>query len=192
VFELAPGGTPDPEAIARDRRRLAMFVKAAGRLEGHCRQLLRRKLEGANFEASLANGLQHREPATPSRPQWCADSFGNRGANGPGLRVVYLQTEQRPPFFEQCLQYLQFEQARHDPSRSGVHVAAWTQPSPATAMPNAATIIIRSIRPFIASSALECQQAPIAPTSTRALPCTTQKARGRRHTRSRRIQGPSR
>jgi RNA polymerase sigma factor (sigma-70 family) len=49
VFELAPGGTPDPESIARGRQRLAMFVEAAGRLEGRCRQILRRKLEGASF-----------------------------------------------------------------------------------------------------------------------------------------------
>ena len=86
-----------------------------------------------------------------------------RASGGPGLPVVHLQTEQRPPFFEQCLQYLQFEQARHDPSRNGVHVAAWTQPSPATAMPNAATIIPRSIRPFIASSELEYQRLPKNP-----------------------------
>ena len=49
VFELAPSGTADPEAIARGRQRLAMFVEAAGRLEGRCRQILRRKLEGASF-----------------------------------------------------------------------------------------------------------------------------------------------
>lgn len=34
-----------------------------------------------------------------------------------------LQTEHVPPFFEQCLQYLQFLQAVHVPWLMGVHVA---------------------------------------------------------------------
>ncbi len=49
VFELAPSAAPDPETIARVRQRLAMLVEAAGRLEGRCRDILRRKLEGASF-----------------------------------------------------------------------------------------------------------------------------------------------
>jgi RNA polymerase sigma factor (sigma-70 family) len=49
AFELAASGTPDPEAIARARQRLAMLVEAAARLDGRCRDMLRRKLEGASF-----------------------------------------------------------------------------------------------------------------------------------------------
>jgi RNA polymerase sigma-70 factor (ECF subfamily) len=45
----APSEAPDPEEIAHKRQRVAMLVEAAGRLEGRCRQLLRRKLEGASF-----------------------------------------------------------------------------------------------------------------------------------------------
>jgi RNA polymerase sigma factor (sigma-70 family) len=40
---------PDPEAIARGRQRLSMLVEAAARLDGRCREILRRKLEGASF-----------------------------------------------------------------------------------------------------------------------------------------------
>jgi len=45
----APSEAPDPEEIAHKRQRLAMLVEAAGRLEGRCRQIWRRKLEGASF-----------------------------------------------------------------------------------------------------------------------------------------------
>ena len=45
----AASEAPDPEAVARSRQRLSMFVEAASRLDGRCRQLLRRKLEGASF-----------------------------------------------------------------------------------------------------------------------------------------------
>jgi RNA polymerase sigma factor (sigma-70 family) len=45
----APSSTPDPEEMARTRQRLAMLVEAAARLEGRCRQILRRKLEGASL-----------------------------------------------------------------------------------------------------------------------------------------------
>jgi RNA polymerase sigma factor (sigma-70 family) len=44
-----PDDAPDPEEIAWVRQRLAMFVEAAARLDGRCRQILRRKLEGASF-----------------------------------------------------------------------------------------------------------------------------------------------
>ena len=40
---------PDPEEIEHRRQRLEMLVEAARQLEGRCRQILRRKLEGASF-----------------------------------------------------------------------------------------------------------------------------------------------
>jgi RNA polymerase sigma factor (sigma-70 family) len=40
---------PDPERVARDRERLRMLARAAARLDGRCREMLRRKLEGASF-----------------------------------------------------------------------------------------------------------------------------------------------
>jgi RNA polymerase sigma factor (sigma-70 family) len=48
-LERAPADSPDPEAIARARQRLAIFVEAAARLDGRCREILRRKLQGASF-----------------------------------------------------------------------------------------------------------------------------------------------
>ncbi len=42
-------GQPDPEAIAHDRQRFSMLVEAAARLDGRCREILRRKLQGASF-----------------------------------------------------------------------------------------------------------------------------------------------
>jgi RNA polymerase sigma factor (sigma-70 family) len=45
----ATSDAPDPEKVARARQRLSMFVEAASQLDGRCRQLLRRKLEGASF-----------------------------------------------------------------------------------------------------------------------------------------------
>lgn len=48
-LERAPTDEPDPEAIARARQRLAIFVEAAARLDGRCREILRRKLQGASF-----------------------------------------------------------------------------------------------------------------------------------------------
>ena len=43
------GEAPDPEAIARGRQRLSMLVDAAAQLDGRCREILRRKLQGASF-----------------------------------------------------------------------------------------------------------------------------------------------
>jgi RNA polymerase sigma-70 factor (ECF subfamily) len=48
-FARAASDAPDPEAIARARERLSMFVEAAARLDGRCRELLRLKLQGASF-----------------------------------------------------------------------------------------------------------------------------------------------
>lgn len=45
---LADGG-PSPDELARDRERLRLFAEAAARLDGRCRQILRRKLEGISF-----------------------------------------------------------------------------------------------------------------------------------------------
>ena len=46
---LAVACGPDPEQLARTRQRLAMFVEAAERLDGRCRDILRRKLQGASL-----------------------------------------------------------------------------------------------------------------------------------------------
>jgi RNA polymerase sigma factor (sigma-70 family) len=46
----------DPESIARDRQRLRLFAEAAARLDGRCREMLRRKLEGLSF-AEIAAAL---------------------------------------------------------------------------------------------------------------------------------------
>ena len=43
------GGEPDPEAVAQGRQRLSLLVEAAARLDGRCREILRRKLQGASF-----------------------------------------------------------------------------------------------------------------------------------------------
>ena len=48
-LDRRPGDAPDPEAIAHDRQRLEIFVEAAARLDGRCREILRRKLQGASF-----------------------------------------------------------------------------------------------------------------------------------------------
>ena len=45
---LAHGG-PWPDTVAADRERLRLFAEAAARLEGRCREILRRKLEGLSF-----------------------------------------------------------------------------------------------------------------------------------------------
>lgn len=47
--DLASDGAPDPEAAALARQRLTLFVGAADQLDGRCREILRRKLEGASF-----------------------------------------------------------------------------------------------------------------------------------------------
>jgi len=44
-----PSGAPDPEAEARSKQRLSMLVEAVSRLEGRCREIFRRKLEGASY-----------------------------------------------------------------------------------------------------------------------------------------------
>jgi len=48
-LDRTPDDVPDPEAIARDRQRLSILVEAASRLDGRCREILRRKLQGASF-----------------------------------------------------------------------------------------------------------------------------------------------
>ena len=48
-LERAASVAPDPEAIAHARERLSMLVEAAARLDGRCREILRRKLQGASF-----------------------------------------------------------------------------------------------------------------------------------------------
>jgi RNA polymerase sigma factor (sigma-70 family) len=48
-FELAPSDAPDPEAIAHARQRLSMLVEAAAKLNGKCREILRRKVQGASL-----------------------------------------------------------------------------------------------------------------------------------------------
>jgi RNA polymerase sigma factor (sigma-70 family) len=45
---LAHGG-PLPDTVAADRERLRLFTDAAAQLEGRCREILRRKLEGLSF-----------------------------------------------------------------------------------------------------------------------------------------------
>ncbi len=48
-FDRVPGGLPDPEAIALAKQRLSTFIEAATRLDGRCREILRRKLQGASL-----------------------------------------------------------------------------------------------------------------------------------------------
>ena len=48
-LERVPGTLPDPEEAAIAKQRLATFVEAAARLDGRCREILRRKLQGASF-----------------------------------------------------------------------------------------------------------------------------------------------
>lgn len=57
-METAPAGAPDPEAVALVRERLALLARAAARLDGRCRQILRRKLLGASF-VEIAAELGH-------------------------------------------------------------------------------------------------------------------------------------
>ena len=44
-----PHGGPGPDTVAADRERLRLFADAAARLDGRCREILRRKLEGLSF-----------------------------------------------------------------------------------------------------------------------------------------------
>lgn len=44
-----PHGGPGPDSVAADRERLRLFANAAARLDGRCREILRRKLEGLSF-----------------------------------------------------------------------------------------------------------------------------------------------
>jgi RNA polymerase sigma factor (sigma-70 family) len=44
-----PDAGPLPDVQARDRERLRLFAEAAARLDGRCREILRRKLEGMSF-----------------------------------------------------------------------------------------------------------------------------------------------
>jgi RNA polymerase sigma factor (sigma-70 family) len=48
-LENIEGQAPDPERVTIVRRRLALLVEATARLDGRCREILRRKLEGASF-----------------------------------------------------------------------------------------------------------------------------------------------
>jgi len=48
-FAESESGAPGPEATARARQRLALLLAAAARLDGRCREILRRKLQGASF-----------------------------------------------------------------------------------------------------------------------------------------------
>jgi RNA polymerase sigma factor (sigma-70 family) len=47
--DVPDGARADPEAVARARERLRLFAGAAARLDGRCRDILRRKLEGLSF-----------------------------------------------------------------------------------------------------------------------------------------------
>jgi RNA polymerase sigma factor (sigma-70 family) len=49
AIEDTPDAGPDPEAVTRARERLGLFVAAASRLDGRCREILRRKVLGASF-----------------------------------------------------------------------------------------------------------------------------------------------
>lgn len=44
-----PHEGPGPDTLAADRERLRLFVAAASRLDGRCREILRRKIQGASF-----------------------------------------------------------------------------------------------------------------------------------------------
>jgi RNA polymerase sigma factor (sigma-70 family) len=48
-LENVTGGGPDPEEVAVTRERLRVLARAASRLDGRCREILRRKLEGQSF-----------------------------------------------------------------------------------------------------------------------------------------------
>jgi RNA polymerase sigma-70 factor (ECF subfamily) len=48
-LEDAASGGPDPEEVVRRRQRVQILVEAVERLDGRCRELLRRKLEGESF-----------------------------------------------------------------------------------------------------------------------------------------------
>jgi RNA polymerase sigma factor (sigma-70 family) len=47
--DAAASGAPDPEKVTHDRQRLALLAAAAAQLDGRCREILRRKLQGASF-----------------------------------------------------------------------------------------------------------------------------------------------
>jgi len=47
--DRTPDDAPDAEAGAIARQRLALFIQAADQLDGRCREILRRKLEGASY-----------------------------------------------------------------------------------------------------------------------------------------------
>ncbi len=53
-IEQAGSAAPDPERIATDRQRVAVLVEVAERLGSNCRELLRRKLEGASLKEIAA------------------------------------------------------------------------------------------------------------------------------------------
>jgi RNA polymerase sigma factor (sigma-70 family) len=48
-LENVEGEAPDPERVACARQRLSLLIEAAARLDGRCREILRRKLQGASF-----------------------------------------------------------------------------------------------------------------------------------------------
>jgi RNA polymerase sigma factor (sigma-70 family) len=48
-LEKIEGQAPDPERVTIGRQRLALLAEATARLDGRCREILRRKLEGASF-----------------------------------------------------------------------------------------------------------------------------------------------
>jgi RNA polymerase sigma factor (sigma-70 family) len=48
-LENVEGETPDPERVAWARQRFSLLIEAAARLDGRCREILRRKLQGASF-----------------------------------------------------------------------------------------------------------------------------------------------
>jgi len=69
------------------------------------------------------------------------------GLAGPvRLLTAQRQTEHLPPFFAQCLQYLQFLQAWQVPRFEGVQVAAWSTPCPVAARQSVAARPARKIR----------------------------------------------
>lgn len=44
-----PDARPSPDTVATDRERLRLLARAAARLDGRCREILRLKLEGRSF-----------------------------------------------------------------------------------------------------------------------------------------------
>jgi hypothetical protein len=111
-------------------------------------------------------------------PVFCGLVGGSRGRDRTLPR--YLQTEQPPPCFAQCLQYRQFLQARQVPSRSGVQLAAWTHASPDTVSAKVATIPASNIRRFIDSSGLGLSLASWMPSRLRSAKPSNAKQKRRR------------